>query len=151
MKKFAFALNRVLEWRHAQAQRQELKLKRLYDELSALATSQAALRDQRGAVETELGARTGAAGSVLTGEDLGALHAIQEHVAAEHARIAQARLGCEQQIAVQRRILTTHRREVKLLEKLKEQRRTVWLSELDREISQQAEESHLAKWNRERR
>ena len=146
MKKFSFALDRVLEWRRAQARREEMKLERLYAELSALDASQAALREQLQQAETGVRSRTGPA---IYGEDLRALSAFQSYAAAEHGRIAQARSRCEQQIAAQTRILTLLRRNVKLLEKLKDRRVTAWSREEEREIGQQAEESHLAKWNRE--
>jgi flagellar export protein FliJ len=149
MRKFSFTLDRVLEWRRAEARREEIKLERLHAELGALDAQRNAVRSQRQQAEAELQARPATARSAITGEDLSALSAFQNFTAAELGRIAQARLRGEQQIEIQTQILTVHRRNVKLLEKLRQQRVTDWLREGEREISQQAEESHTAKWNRE--
>ena len=149
MKKFSFTLERVLEWRRAQAHREEVKLERLYGELHALEASGEALRGQRHQAEAELRERSTRAGPALTGEDLGALSAFQTFAAAELGRLAQARAQCLQQIEIQTQVLVSHRRNAKLFEMLKEQRLAAWLRENEREISQQAEEAHTAKWNRE--
>jgi len=144
MKKFAFSLDRALDWRRAQARLEEAKLERLYAERSAIDAGQHSLRVERQQADTALRGR-----SHVTGQDLAALDAFQRHMAAESGRMAQARAGCERQIAVQVQILAVKRRDVKLLEKLKRQRLISWSKDLEREVSQQAEESHLAKWNRE--
>ncbi len=144
MKSFGFALDRVLAWRTAQMQREEMKLEQLFKELRALDGALALIHRQRQQAEDELRARP-----KVEGKELSALDAFQQHAAAERARIAQARAGCEQRIAAQLEVLTAHRRNVKLLEKLKQQRRTAWSREQDREIAQLAEEAHLAKWTRE--
>jgi flagellar export protein FliJ len=149
MKKFSFTLERVLEWRRAQARREEVKLERLYGELRDLDARQDAVRDQRQQAEAELRARPKSTGSAITGEDLGALSAFQHFAAAELGRLAQARARCRQQIEIQTQVLVGQRRDAKLFETLKQQRLTAWLRESEREISQQAEESHTAKWNRE--
>ncbi len=149
MKKFSFTLERVLEWRRAQARREEVKLERLYGELNALEGRRNALREQRQQAEAELRERPARAGSALTGEDLGALSAFQTFAAAELGRLAHARAQCQQQIQIQTQVLVARRRNAKLFEMLKQQRLTAWQQESEREISQLAEESHTAKWNRE--
>jgi flagellar export protein FliJ len=149
MKKFTFTLDRVLEWRRAEARREEIKLERLHSELRGLDARRATVYSQRQQTEAELRARPNAAGSAITGEDLGALSAFQHFAAAELGRIAEAHARCQQQIEIQTRVLVGHRRDAKLFETLKQKRLTAWLQESEREISQQAEESHTAKWNRE--
>ncbi len=144
MKKFAFSLDRVLGLRHAQARIEEVKLERLYAERTAIDARERALRDERRQSETALRMHP-----EVTGEQLAALDTFQQHVEAEGRRSAQARADCGRQIQAQLRILTVKRRDVKLLEKLKHQRQQSWTRELEREIGRQAEESHLAKWNRE--
>jgi len=144
VKTFVFALDRVLAWRTAQVQREEMKLEQMYTELRALNGALALVSRQRQQAEDEL-----RAWPRVEGKELSALDAFQQHALTERVRIAQARAGCEQRIAAQLRVLIVKRRDVKLLETLKLQRRTAWSREQDREIDQQAEESHLAKWNRE--
>ena len=45
--------------------------------------------------------------------------------------------------------MNVKRREVRLLEKLKERRLRTWQEELGREIDREADEAYLAKWNRQ--
>jgi flagellar biosynthesis chaperone FliJ len=144
MKKFVFSLERVLHLRQAQARIEEMKLERLYGEQTAIATRERYLRDQRRQAESEIYIR----GEATAGE-LAALDAFRQHVQAEVQRSQQARAACQRRVHAQLEIVTGKRREVKLIEKLKLQRRTAWKSEFEREITQQAEESHLARWIRE--
>jgi flagellar biosynthesis chaperone FliJ len=144
MKKFVFSLDRVLDLRHAQARTEEVKLERLYAERAEIDARERALLDERRQAETALCMRPG-----VTGQDLAALDRFLRHVDAEGRRSAEARSACGRQILAQLRIVTLKRRDVKLLEKLKHQRQQSWTWELEREIGQEAEASHLAKWNRE--
>ena len=144
MKKFVFPLERVLHLRRAQARIEEAKLERLHGERTAIETRERSLREQRRQSEAEIRIR-----GVTTAGELSALDAFQQHVQAEVQRSQQARAACERRIQEQLWVVTGKRREVRLFEKLKVQRQTTWKSEFDREITQQAEESHLAKWNRE--
>jgi hypothetical protein len=146
MKKFVFSLDRILAWRRPQARREEIKLAHLHAEHHALDARRLAVAAQRDEAAAEVIALPR-----IAGDDLGALNGVHRHAAAEGERIAQARAGCERQIAVQTEVLTAHSRRVTLLEKIKQRRLSAWSQEMDREINQQAEESHLAKWNRENR
>jgi len=144
MKKFTFSLDRVLDLRHSEARIEEVKLERLYAERAAIDTRERVLREERRQAGTALHLRP-----EVTGEQLSALDAFQQYVEAEGRRSAQARAACGRRIQAQLQILTVKRRDVKLLEKFKDQRQKAWAQALEREISQEAEESHLAKWNRE--
>jgi hypothetical protein len=144
MKKFAFSLDRVLDWRRTQVRREEAKLERLYAERSAIDARQHNLAIERQQAETSLRSL-----GQVTGQELAALDSFQRHVVAEGGRMTQAREGCDREIAVQVPIVAAKRRDVKLLERLKQQQMVSWSKDVDREISQDAEESHSAKWNRE--
>jgi flagellar biosynthesis chaperone FliJ len=144
MKKFVFPLERVLHLRRTQARIEEAKLERLYGERTAIETQERWLRDQRRQSEVEVRGRCETNSAELT-----ALDAFQKHVQVEVQRSQQARTACEGRIQAQLQVVSGKRRDVKLFEKLKVQRQTSWNSDFDREIQQQAEESHLAKWNRE--
>ncbi len=144
MKKFVFALERVLHVRQAQARIEEVKLERLYGERKSIETREQSLRDQRRHSENEIRGR-----GETNAAELAALDAFQQHVQVEMQRSQQAHAACESRIQGQMQAVTGKRREVKLLEKLKSQRLTNWKSDFDREVTQQTEESHLAKWNRE--
>jgi hypothetical protein len=76
---------------------------------------------------------------------------VDTHVRAEHSRLTQARQQCGKQISAQIEAVTSKRRDVKLIEKLKQRRFDGWTAELGREIDRQADEAFLAKWNRRQR
>jgi flagellar export protein FliJ len=140
VKKFVFPLGRVLDWRRAQLQREEIQLERLYAELRAIDASLLMLNQELHSAETGLRAR-----AVVESEELGALHTFQKHAILERGRIAAARAGCRHRIATQMKILLEKRKEMKLLETLEEQRLEIWQQAKERETTQQAEESHQAK------
>lgn len=144
MKQFVFSLQRVLHLRQAQARIEEMKLERLYGQRTALEVQERSLWGQRSQSGSEIHIRGKA-----TAAELAALDAFQQFLQTEVQRTRQARSACERRIGEQLQIVIGKRRDVKLFEKLKLQRKTAWSSNFDREIAQQAEESHLAKWNRE--
>jgi hypothetical protein len=80
-----------------------------------------------------------------TGVELAAVSAFQRFAAAEHIRLAAKRADCEQRIAAQVLAVAAKRRELRLLEKLKERRLAAWRTELSRENDAQAEEAYLAR------
>jgi uncharacterized membrane protein YgcG len=65
----------------------------------------------------------------------------------ELKRMEKTRAECRKRIDAQLAVLTVKRREVKLLEHLREQRFAKWKKDMLNEIDSQAEESFLAKWN----
>jgi flagellar export protein FliJ len=143
MKKFSFPLGRVMDWRRTQARIEESKLEQLYAELRALDGRVSALNEERAASE-----QTMLAASSSFGEELAALDTFQRFTVAEQGRLAAKRAECTQRIAAQMQAVAVKRRDVRLLEKLKEQRLRTWQADLSREIDAQAEEAYLAKWNR---
>lgn len=141
MKKFVFTLERVMDWRRTQARVEESKLERLYAELRGIDARQAAVLEER--AESEEALRTA---NVSTGLELAALDAFQRFTVAERARLESARLECRKRSAAQIQIVAAKRRDVRLLERLREQRLKTWETELGREIDAQADEAFLAKW-----
>lgn len=142
MKKFAFPLERVMDFRRMQARLEEVKLEGLYAELRATDAREAALIAQK--TQSENALRTEKS---VTGFDLELFATFREAMTIEQNRLQQARAACRKNIDAQLAVLVMKRREVKLLEKLKEQRFEKWEKEMFKEIDQQAEEAYLAKWN----
>jgi flagellar export protein FliJ len=142
MKKFAFPLERVMDFRRMQARLEEVKLEGLYAELRATDAREAALIAQKRQSENAL--RTEKS---VTGFDLELFATFREAMTIEQNRLQQARTASRKKIDAQFAVLVVKRREVKLLEKLKEQRFEKWEKEMFKEIDQQAEEAYLAKWN----
>lgn len=142
MKKFAFPLGRVMDFRRMQARLEEIKLEALYAEMRAFETREAALIQQNAQSEKTLRAAPS-----VTGFDLELFASFREAMALEHNRLQKARADCRKRIDAQLAVLAVKRRKVRLLEKLKEKRFEKWEKEMFKEIDQQAEEAYLAKWN----
>jgi flagellar export protein FliJ len=146
MKKFAFPLERVMDFRRTQARLEEIKLERLYAELRAIDTREVALIAQRVQSEKALKSSTS-----VTGQDLELFSSYQIGMNKELKRMDKSRGECRKFIDAQLAVLTVKRRDVKLLEHLKEQRFDKWQHEMFKEVDQQAEEAYLSKWSAESR
>ncbi|HVO97574.1 MAG TPA: hypothetical protein VMT15_05875 [Bryobacteraceae bacterium] len=144
MKKFAFSLGRVMEFRRIQARVEEIKLENLYAELRAIDAREAALVHQSALGENALREQQS-----VSGFDLELFGTHREAIKKERKRMDKARAECRGRIDAQLAVLAAKRRDVKLIERLKEQRFTKWEQEMLKEIDRQAEEAYLAKWNRE--
>ena len=142
MKKFAFPLGRVMEFRRTQARLEEAKLEGLYAALRAIDTREVALIEQ--GVHSEKALKSAAS---LTGHDLEVFSSYRQAMKEEQKRMDKARAECRKNIDAQLAVVMVKRREVKLLEKLKEQKFEKWEKEMFKEIDQQAEDAYLAKWN----
>jgi hypothetical protein len=145
MKKFAFPLERVMDWRGAQARIEELKLEILFGELHGIDARIAAVLDAR-AVSDEILLTASSA----TGFELARIDAFGRFSVAERARLNKLRADCVKRVDGQIQVVVAKRRDVRLLERLREQRLAVWQTGFSREIDAQAEESHLAMWNARR-
>jgi flagellar export protein FliJ len=143
MKKFSFPLGRVIDWRQTQARVEESKLETLYAEQRAIDTSKAALEKEREAAKKAVVARG------ATGTDLARLAEFRRFSVPELTRLDKMRTDCSKRIAAQIQVVTLKRRDVRLLERLKQQKLIAWNHELSREIDAQADEAYLAKWNRQ--
>lgn len=144
MKKFAFPLDRVMAFRRMEARVEEIKLEALYSELRAVDAREVALIQQSVASEKALRAQTS-----VTGFDLELFDSYRNATLEERKRMDKARADCRKRIEAQLAVLTIKRRDVKLLEHLKNQRFEKWEKEMFKEIDHQAEEAYLAKWVRQ--
>jgi hypothetical protein len=144
MKKFSFPLGRVRDWRDTQARIEESKLESLYGELRAIDARVAAVVAAR--VESD---ETAIGASSVIGAELAAIDAFRRFSVAEHTRLDRLRIDCSRRIAQQIQVVTAKRRDLKLLDRLKQQRLAAWTVEFHRELEAEALESHLAKWNRD--
>ena len=143
MKKFVFSLDRAMDWRRSQARLEETRLESLHAERSAIDARDAALKEELAASERALIAVPSA-----TGFEMAALDAFRRYTIAESVRSAHARADCHKRIAAQLKVVTLRRRDIRLLENLKDRRLKAWEVELVRDTGRQADETYLAKWNR---
>jgi hypothetical protein len=118
-------------------------LQRLFSELQAIEA-------RRNAIQEELQASTNRVvrSQSSLGVELEALESFRGVSQARSAELDKAHAACVERIVQQRANVLKKERDVKLLEKLREDRLRVWHSGHAREVDQQAEESHLARWNR---
>jgi hypothetical protein len=145
MSAFRFPLQKALELRRRQLEREEARHKLRVAEVAAL---------DRARAEAE-SARTSAGRQVrdwkpLTGEDLAALDRFRLHMQSEGVRIAERRKETARLAAEQEATMLDARRRCRLLEKLRERRLAEWQAAQDRELDERAAESFLAGWNRRR-
>ena len=143
MKKFNFPLGRVMDWRRTLAQVEELKLERLYAELRGIDAREVAIREERTRSEKAV-----AAAPVTTGFELATLDAFRRFTILECTRLEKLRAECAQRIAAQIQVVAQKRRDLRLLERFKDQRLQAWRHDLARELDAQADEAYLAKWAR---
>jgi flagellar export protein FliJ len=141
VKKFDFPLARVMEFRRLQARLEEIKLEALYAELRALDAREAASIQLKVQSEKEL-----KSAKSVTGFDLEVFDAYRQALKEDQKRMDKARADCRKRIDAQLALLTIKRRDVKLLELLKERRFEKWEKEMFKEIDQQADEAYLAKF-----
>jgi flagellar export protein FliJ len=141
MKKFDFPLARVTDFRRMQARVEEVKLEALYAELRAIDTHEVALTQQK--VQAE---KTVKSAKSVTGFDLEVFDTYRLAINEDQKRLDKARADCRKRIDAQSAVVTAKRRDVKLLEHLREQRFAKWEKEMFKEIDQQADEAYLAKF-----
>lgn len=145
MKAFRFSLDRVLEWRASQLLVEEAELRKLTEHAASLELTAASLEQSRVAAEEKVRNSTH-----LDGWDLKALGAYRRQIDKQRESL-QARLKeALKKVVVQREKLLVARREHRLVEKLRERRLVEWTAESNREIEQNAADSYLAKFNREK-
>ena len=145
MKRFSFPLRRVLDLRLTQAHIEETKLARLHAELRGLEDRIHHARRERADSERAL-AQTGAA----TGAELAALDSFKKAAAAECARLESMAGAARRKIALQIEALAAKLRDARLLENLERRKLAAWKLEFAKELDQQAEEEHQARWRKQR-
>jgi flagellar export protein FliJ len=141
VKKFTFPLARVMDWRNTQARVEENKLERMYTDLRGIDARAAAL-DQEGALAQAAVIKSAS----VTGAELAALDSFRRFTVVEHRRLSKARADCSARVAAQIQVVASKRRDVRLLERLKEQRLKTWEHEYAKETDAEADEAFLAKW-----
>lgn len=143
MKRFAFPLEGALRWRQRRLELQESRLRSLAAERDAIRERIGQIGQARRRAEQELLGQAS-----IRAEELAALEAYRLRLARERVRLQQAETDCEGRLAAQRERVLEARRDVRLIEKLKERRLAEWQAEADRELEALAAEVFLARWGR---
>ncbi len=146
MTAFSFRLERVLEWRQAQLDVEQSAMSRVAGEFMRWEAVLANLGNARAKAE----GLVQSAGPV-NGMDLAALASYQEHIERQRKIALDRRRDCEARLERQRARLLDARRKHRLLEKLRQVRRSEWETAVDREFEALAAETYLAQWEPQRR
>jgi flagellar export protein FliJ len=142
VKKFAFRLERLLQWRTLEREREEGRLRTLFAELAQLDAARRALeRNAESAEESVLRP------DVLT-EERQALDRYRRFVASEKRRLLSLRGELETRIEKQRLVLVEAERRVEALSRMRDDKKAEWRLELDKEQEDLVSELVLARWGR---
>ena len=120
----------------------ETSLEALHAELRDIAAHVHNLARERDGAGREL-----LASGSATGLELALLDSFRKAADAEAARLEIARADCCRRLDQQMQAVTERRRDVKLLERLKERRLGAWQLEYAREVERDASEAHLMRWS----
>lgn len=142
MRKFTFRLERLLQWRVHERQREEGRLQALFTELERLDTARLAVeRNAESAEESVLRP------DVLI-EERQALGCYRRFVAGERARLLRLRAELETRIETQRSALVDAERKVEALSRLRDDKLAEWRSQLGKEEEDLVSELVVARWGR---
>jgi flagellar export protein FliJ len=143
MKKFRFPLERLLNYRRGRLAAEQARLERLVAEQAALERRRAALEHEERFVMESLRRLP-----VITASDLNAAEGFRRFAAAECVRLLSEAGMLASRIEAQKNAVLSARREVEILERLREKRLHDWRSEVDKDMEQQVAELVVARWRR---
>lgn len=143
MKRFTYRLEQVLALRSLRAKVEESALEKLHAELHTVAARTVQIKLDRDRAGKEL-----VAGGHATGVELAFLDSFRKGADMETARLETAQVRCRAKIQAQMTVVADRRRDVRMLEKLKEKKFQDWQRETTREMDRQASETHLARLHR---
>ena len=144
MKRFAFPLESVRQWRSRQLELEESRLQQVLAEREAIIARRRAMEEELKR-EVALLAAPG-----LDAGQLAALDAFRRYVGAQGHRMAIDMRGCEQRIEAQRKQVVEARRRFELLNRLRDKAARQWHADNDRELENTAADLYLARCARER-
>jgi flagellar protein FliJ len=143
MKPFHFTLERVLTWRNTQLSLAEVRLEHLRAALLSVEQALEAILVRRLAAQTQVGKSAEVQGSALA-----SLEALRLWTLRESQRLKTHATDLRRAIEEQNRVVTEARRQVRLVERLKERRYEAWKAENARAMEEMAGEFAVAQWRR---
>jgi flagellar export protein FliJ len=142
LKRFAFRLERLLQWRTLEKEREEGRLQALFAEAERLEAERSSL---------EIGARS-AEQSVLRLdvliEERQALGNYRRFLSGERQRLLRLRSELESRIQVQRGLLVEAERKVEALKNMRDDKSAEWRRQLEKEQGDFVDELVVARWKR---
>jgi hypothetical protein len=144
MTTFQFRLDRVLEWRRARLELEEANYRRHAAILAEIDRQDSVVESAVQSAERHV-----RQSNPLAGLDLDALHGYRLYARDKRKELAANRAEAVRRLSSQQKVMLEARRNVRLLERLKERRHAEWQAGLDKEIEQTAAECYLARWRRD--
>jgi hypothetical protein len=145
-KRFTFPLQKALDWYRQSLSTEQAALHRMIYEIQMLDQLKESL-EQRRHTEHEQLHRTGP----MSGKDLRGLASYSMLIGADLTRLAAERVRKGSAMAEQRRRVAAHHRRVRVIEELKQRRKTEWRHSLSVEEDSLASDLFLASMAREAR
>jgi hypothetical protein len=146
MKAFRFSLERALSWRRMRLAVEEARLQGLHADLSATERTRLELP-----ARLDVAAAAAMASPQLYGATLAELEAFRVWSLREGQRLAGHALEIRRAIQRQMQAVGEARRQVRLIERLKERRHEQWKGEAECEIEALAGELSIAQWTAQKR
>ncbi len=142
MKKFTFRLQRLLQWRIVEREREEGRLQALVSELQRLDAARLAVERNAESAEKSM-----LRPDVLI-EERQALGGYRRFIAGERQRLARLRGELGSRIEAQRRVLVEAERNVEALRLMRDEKQAQWRREVDKEQEELISELVTARWGR---
>jgi flagellar export protein FliJ len=140
VKTFRFSLQRVLEWRTVQLRAEEEKLAALMQRLDKI------IQNINGLTAAEQKSEEGVLSRPeMQGGELQALAAFRARIQKHRSFLESEKQACEKQVAAQRAQMLKARKELLVLEKLKDKRHKAWVYLSNRELEELAADSFISK------
>ena len=143
MKRFAFPLERVLNLRRTQCRLEESKLEDLHSELRRTNAQAEELSLELAQAEESV-----RSSPITSGRELASLDSFRMHIMIQQQHLKSLRGEMEQRIHDQTATVIRKRRDVRLLEKLRQTKHKEWTREGALEVAREAEELFLGRWRR---
>lgn len=141
MKKFRFPLEKLRAWRRSRFEAEEARLQALFAEQRRIHNQR-----ERLAAEVEASLNQLAGQRTACAEELMALNSYCLYAQHEGRRLERTQRQAEQEIANQREQLLKARRDVEVLDSLREKRLAHWRAEADKEQENMVAELVIARW-----
>ena len=143
MNAFRFPLQKVLDWRRAQLEMEELRFRQQTAKLAGLDLASAQVTAAGNTAERQV-----RVWNPVAGGELSALGSFRLHVKLKETELAVSRAECRRELGRREKVMLEARRRLRLLERLRERRLAEWRGARDKELEDLASEAYLAKWKR---
>lgn len=142
MKRFTFRLERLLQWRTLEKDREEGRLRKLFTEVERLEAERILLENKAQAAEESVRRPD------VLNEERQALGNYRRFIARERLRLLRLRAELESRIQAQRRLVVEAERKVEALKHMRDDKLAEWRSQTDKEQGDFVDGLVVARWRR---